>query len=218
MSHGILFDTIHTFDTWGLILLDFSMSNPAPKRKYIDLPIGDGSIDLTEAIYGDISYSDRIAAFSFGTKCPEVDRSNLQSMISATLHGKKCKIMLPDDPYHYYIGRLTVSPIQRYGTIGLLQMEAICEPYKYKQNLTKVAGTIPAGGSVNLDVKNARMRVIPKITVSAAATISHAGNNYSVQAGTWRLTNIVLTEGSNILTITAAQGTTYTIEYQEGAI
>ena len=214
----ILIDNKSTFDDFQMIMTSYSIPPPAPKIKLIDLPIGDGSIDLTEAIYGDISYEDRECEFNFVFLGPIEDRAPQLELLSAFVHGRRRKVMTLDDPEHYYIGRMMISAYEKEGASVAVQLTMIAEPYKYKLNPTKVTGTIPAGGSVNLDVKNARMRVIPKITVSAAATISHAGNNYSVQAGTWRLTNIVLTEGSNILTITAAQGTTYTIEYQEGAI
>ena len=65
--------------------------------------------------------------------------------------------MTLDDPEHYYIGRMMISAYEKEGASVAVQLTMIAEPYKYKLNPTKVTGTIPVAGSVNLDVKNARM-------------------------------------------------------------
>ena len=217
--YGITFGDTHTYDSWGLFLIDFTMELPPAKTKYVDLPIGNGSVDMTEAIFGDVSYGERTAAFQFAVKLPFSDRIALQNTIAAYLHGRRMRIVLPDDPYHYYMGRVQLtSGMIREGTVDNLAMEAICEPYKYKMFPTVVSGAVPAGGTVTRSCLNSRMRVIPEITVSAAATIIFGGSTYSVNAGTWKLTNVVFVEGDNEITITAAAGTTYSITYQEGLI
>ena len=215
--YGIQFGNHNTLD-WGLTLIDIVMSSPAPKTKYIDLPIGNGSIDMTEAIYGDVSYSDRESTFVLGLKVSLEDRAFTQDIITNALHGKRLKIVLPDDPYHYYMGRLSVGPLRLNGTVAQMEITAICDPFKYKMYPTVVSGAVPAGGTVTMSCLNSRMRVIPEITVSAAATIGFGGSNYAIGAGTWKLTNVVFVEGVNPITITAAEGTTYSITYQEGLI
>ena len=215
--YGILFGNYNTLD-WGLTLLDIVMSSPVPKTKYIDLPIGNGSIDMTEAIYGDVSYSDREATFVVGLKISLADRTLTQEFITNALHGRRMSIMLPDDPYHYYMGRLSVGPLRLNGTVANMEITAICDPYKYKSALTVVSDTIPGGGTVALSCTNARMRVIPEITVSAAVSIGFGGNSYAIGAGTWKLTDVAFKEGINLVTITGPEGTAYSITYQEGAI
>ena len=44
----ILIDNKSTFDDFQMIMTSYSIPPPAPKIKLIDLPIGDGSIDLTK--------------------------------------------------------------------------------------------------------------------------------------------------------------------------
>ncbi|MBR0575678.1 hypothetical protein KCG48_04900 [Proteiniclasticum sp. BAD-10] len=218
MRRGIIFDNLHTADDWDLILTAQEMEPPKVKTKYIDLPIGDGSIDLTEAIYGDVSLEDREGTFEFDMLCPPAERADLLSAIGSYIHGKKRKIILPDDDQHYYYGRMAISSFKANGIIGKLEIEAVCDPYKYKLDPTIYSGSIGAGGSITLSCSNSRKRVIPKITVSGAVSIAFEGNTYNLSTGTWQTTSIIFKEGQNPITITGAAGTTYSIEYQEGAI
>lgn len=218
MEPGILIDGIHTFDAYGLIMTSYQMEPPPVKTKYVDLPIGNGTIDMTEAIFGDVSYEDRQAEFNFVYLGAVNNRADLLSQFGAFVHGRRRRITTADDPYHYYVGRLAISDTERDKAIQHIQVTATCEPYKYKMFPTVVSGAVPAGGAVTRSCLNSRMRVIPEITVSTAATISFGGSTYSVNAGTWKLTNVVFVEGDNEITITAAAGTTYSITYQEGLI
>lgn len=216
--HGIYFDDFHSFDDWGLTLIDFKMSAPLPKTKYIPLPIGNGSIDLTEAIFGDVSYNNRTATFSFATQADESSWIGIQNRIMSAIHGKRMRIDLPDDSDHYYTGRVSASPFSKYGTIANMEITAVCEPYKLNKRITTYSGTIPVGGTVTIDAINGRMRLIPEITVSAGAAIVFNGTTTNVTAGAWKLTSVVFASGTNTVTINAAQGTTYSIAYREGAL
>jgi len=218
MGRGLIIDNIHTYNDWGLILTAQEMEPPKVKTKYIEKPLGDGSIDLTEAIIGDVAYEDRKGTFEFDLLVPPENRAGLVSAMGSYIHGRKRKLILPDDLDHYYYGRMALSSFVAQGLIGKLEIEIVCDPYKYKLDPTVKSGSIGTGGSVTVICTNSRKRVIPEITVSAAVTIVFNGNSYSVSPGTWKLTNIIFVEGQNELTITGAAGTTYSIEYQEGAI
>ena len=59
MGKGVTFaDKIHTERDWGLKLLSVYIPMPTPKTQLVDIPGGDGNIDLTE-INGRPAYSDR---------------------------------------------------------------------------------------------------------------------------------------------------------------
>lgn len=218
MSRGLIIDSIHTYQDWGLILTAQEMEPPKIKTKYLDIPLGDGSIDLTEAIIGDVSFEDRKGTFEFDLLVPPENREGLIAAIGSYIHGKKRSVTLPDDLDHFYYGRMALSSVKAQGMVAKIEMEILCDPYRYKNDLTTYSGTVGAGGSASIVCANSRKRVIPKITVSANATIGFKGSTYSVNAGTWQLTNIIFVEGQNTLSITAAAGTTYAIEYQEGEI
>ena len=59
MSTGVTFDDrIHTERDWGLKLISIYIPMPDPKTQTVDIPGGDGTIDLTE-INGRPAYEDR---------------------------------------------------------------------------------------------------------------------------------------------------------------
>lgn len=218
MGRGIIIDNLNTYDDWGLILTAIELNPPDVKTKYVELPIGNGSIDLTDALLGEASFEDRRGFFSFDVLVPVENRAGLISTMGSYIQGKKRKVILPDDLDHYYYGRLAITRFRTQGLIGKLEIEIVCDPYKYKLWPTVYSGTIGSGGSKNLVCANSRQRAIPQITVSNNVTITFKGNTYSVSAGTWMLTNIIFEEGQNHITLNGASATTYAIEYQEGAI
>jgi len=68
----------------------------------------------------------------------------LFSTIKNALHGKKERIVLDDDPLFYWIGRLHVSKFTNEKNIGIVSIEADCEPYKYKLAKTVVSRAVMA--------------------------------------------------------------------------
>ena len=59
MGSGVTFaDKIRTERDWGLKLLSIYIPMPKPKTQLVDIPGGDGSIDLTE-INGRPAYNDQ---------------------------------------------------------------------------------------------------------------------------------------------------------------
>ena len=52
--------------TYQMVLLDgYTLEPPKPKTYTVDIPGGNGVIDLTEALTGDVSYSNRTQKFTF---------------------------------------------------------------------------------------------------------------------------------------------------------
>lgn len=218
MRRGIIIDNLSTYDDWGLILTSITLAPPAVKTKYVDLPIGDGSIDLTDALLGRPSFEDRKGSFTFDVLVPIENRAGLISVIGSFLHGRKRKIILPDDLDYFYYGRLQIRNFTTIGVIGKLEIEIVCEPYKYKREVTRIQGTVGESGTSTVLCINSHMAVIPTFTLDAPSTITFANQSYNVSAGSFQVTNIIFDEGQNILHISGAPGSTYIIEYQEGEI
>ena len=70
---GILFGNIHSFYDLNLILSAVDIEPAKPKTTYVDVPGGDGSLDLTEAL-GEVKYYDRTHKFTL-TMNPASDLS-----------------------------------------------------------------------------------------------------------------------------------------------
>ena len=110
MYHSITFGTKNTWDDWHLIPTTRPVFNPPTvKASIIDLPGGDGVLDLTEFIAGRPLYNNRTGSFEFIADNDFMRWEELYSEILNYLHGRSLKAMLEDDPGYYYQGRFTVN-------------------------------------------------------------------------------------------------------------
>lgn len=212
----VFFDGIASFSDWGLYLTALTIDAPKPKEIYVEIPNGDGALDLTEALTGEVHYESRPFEAVFTIK-PETYSVELVRWMIGYLNGKQRTIRTKNEPGYYLIGRCATS-FKNDGVLTVLTVKATCQPWKYKNAPTVVNSTIGATGTTTLNLTNERKRVIPTITASAAVTIIFGGTSTSLNAGTHRVTNIALSYGDNVMTITGAEGTTVLFEYQEGAL
>lgn len=212
----VFFDGIASFSDWGIYLTSLTIDAPKPKEIYVEIPNGDGALDLTEALTGEVHYESRPFEAVFAIK-PETYSVDLVRWLIGYLNGKQRTIRTKEEPGYYLVGRCATS-LKNDGVLAILTVKATCQPWKYKNAPTVVNSTIGASGTTELNLTNERKRVIPTITASAAVTILFGGTSTSLNAGTQRLTNIALSYGNNALTITGAEGATVLFEYQEGAL
>ena len=212
----VFFDGMASFSDWGLYLTSLTIDAPKPKEIYVEIPNGDGALDLTEALTGEVHYESRPFEAVFAIK-PETYSADLVRWLIGYLNGKQRTIRTKEEPGYYLVGRCATS-LKNDGVLAILTVKATCQPWKYKNDVTAKNTTIGASGTTSITLTNERKRVIPTITASAAVTIAFNGQTISVNAGTQRLTNTALSYGDNVLTITGAAGTTVKFEYQEGAL
>lgn len=83
--------TVGGVDLWerfGLVLTDESAySPPAPKVYQVDIPGGDGCVDVTESLAGDVAYSNRSMELCFVVAHPE-DFEATKTAVCGFLHGR----------------------------------------------------------------------------------------------------------------------------------
>ena len=212
---GIWFDDIHSFDDLNLVLSKVNIPPAAVKTNYVDIPGGDGTIDLTET-FGKVRYKDRECDFTF-TVLPQYDFEEKKREVANLLNGKRFKITLDKDPDYYWVGRCFVNEYASKKNLHQIVVGATVAPYKLKQELTKV--TIPAnnGRRVVVNVWNERKTALPTITCTAATYLAINGVvALDVNQGTTQKLSVELTEGSN--EITAQSVWPIVITYQEGAL
>ncbi len=143
---GVKFDDLHSWDDLSLILMSQKVGLPPIKTCTVDLPAGDGELDLTD-YFGGPQYSNRTLEFTFA--CVD-DIWSLSKAAQQVLHGKNFDITLDDDPGFYYKGRVSIDDWDISRVAGTMQMTCTCEPYKYKQDVTVVSGVIGADTGRNL--------------------------------------------------------------------
>lgn len=212
---GITFGKYHSYNDFGLILSSKEIEAPAVKEKRLDIEGADSDLDLTE-FFGEPKYSNARHKFSFTTVYKGTEFLSAFSAIKNALHGKKMRVILDDDPSFFYVGRLFVTKFTDERNIGILQIEADCEPYKRKLEKTVVSKAIDGTQAVSLT--NSRKRAVPEVVIDTAASLrlEYQGNIWDLGSGSFTLPELELVEGENIVTVTGTGTVRFT--YQEGAL
>lgn len=208
--HGIKFGEIHSHDDLHLILSKVEIPPAGVKTTYVDIPGGDGSVDLTEGL-GRIRYKDRKCKFTF-TVSPGDDFEEKKKEVSNLLNGQRFEIVLDKDPGYKYTGRCTVNSYSTNKALHKIVVEANVGPYKLKTAPTVVITEM--GEKVSVTLENGRMWTVPEITTTAMATVEFEGNTYELNIGKHKILDLELKPGENHLLVTCPQPVTF--RYQEG--
>lgn len=232
-ENGVLFGDKHSYRDWGLYLKTRPVvSPPVPKTVYEDLPGADGSVDLTEALTGEVKFEDRDLKFDFKVIGGRERWYSLFSKIMGDVHGKRVKIIIDEDPSFYYIGRVEVSEWESSKVTSTIVIKARVKPYKmeltssledwlwdpfnFENGIIRNYKDLLVDGELTIDVYGRRQSVIPVITSSNAMTVQYMGNSYNISAGSNKVYEISLKEGQNILTF-KGDGTV-SIDYRGGEL
>ena len=221
MYHSITFGTKNTWDDWHLIPTTRPVFNPPTvKASTIDLPGGDGVLDLTEFIAGRPLYNNRTGSFEF------IDNDfmrweELYSEILNYLHGRSLKAVLEDDPGYYYQGRFTVNQWNSdklYSKItidydvfpykketGAALDQWLWDPFNFKTGIIRVYKNIQVDGTKVVRVVGSTMPTNITITASATGmTVTFQGVTYELPKGSFMDQDIVIVDGINELTFTGS--------------
>ena len=213
---GITFGSYHSYDDFQLILASKTIGSPSPKTETIDIPGGDGVLDLTE-FFGETKYGNRNLSFEFSSVVIPSEFMTLFSTVQNALHGKKMKIILDDDPGWQYIGRISVSEWKADRNIGKLVVDCDCEPYKYQISPTVVTKSI--SGSQTITLTNSRKRVVPEVKVTSGSGLTvtfDSGSVWTLSSGSYLIPELELMEGNNLVTVTGTGSITFT--YTQGTL
>lgn len=211
MMKGIWFDSIHSYNGLNLILSKVDIPPAQPKTNYVDIPAGDGSVDLTEAL-GEVRYKDREATITF-TVLPQDDFEQKKKEVSNLLNGVRfSRIIVDKDPKYYWVGRCKINEYASDKNLHKIVVGATLAPYKLKW--IKTVLEVPAGENTSVVLENGRKTVVPTITGVEDFTVVFNGKTYNLNAGTHMVPDIVLKFGQNSVTVTSKDIVTFT--YQEG--
>lgn len=202
MERFFILDKFNTFYDWGLYLTDKSIAEPTPNTNYVNIDGMNGTLDLSEALTGEVTYKDRtISATFLADKGDYKERSRLLRSITASLHGRKIKIVEPDDPTHYFIGRVTIKAKENTLPYATLSIEATCEPWRYAMEESKRSVTVN-GNEFSLIVNNNGVKSLsPDILVSGNIKIVTDDINVELTDGDYKIPDFKLKVGANKIDI-----------------
>ncbi len=231
---GIQIGKKHTLKDWNLGWTAVNLGFPEAKIYEQDIPGADGTLDLTEAMTsGDVKYNKRSLSMEFEAGDKDFySWSALISEIANYLAGQKMKIIFDNDPYFYYLGRLTIDVEKTEKSESKLVISGEVDPYKYEccsslddwiwdsfnfeMGVIREYKDLKIEGSYELLIPGLRKRVVPIIECSKSMQVLNQGKTYNLKAGKNKVFDIWLGEGLNILKFTGTG--TVSVEYRGGSL
>lgn len=234
MYHSITIGTKNTWDDWHLIPATRPLVAPPPvKENAVEIPGGDGVLDLTDALAGRPTYGNRTGSWTFYVENDFKDWTVLYSEIMAYLHGRDLQAVLEDDPGYYYEGRFSVnewksdknwSQITINYNVGPYKKNEswggedwLWDPFNFETGVIKNYRNLPVSGELTVVVTHDVMETVPVIICSASGmSVDFRNVTYSLNKGSNVINTIILREGDNEFTF---HGTgLITIETTEGRL
>lgn len=217
MERFFILDKFNTWYDWGLIVTAKEITPPEPKTNYVEIGGANGTLDLSESLTGEVVYNDRTISASFWTSEGSYkDREKLLRNIVAVLHGKKIKIIEPDDPTHYFYGRVTVKSVTNILPYMEFSIEATCEPWRYAVDDSERRIEIYNSSVDAVIINNGVKTLSPIITVSGSVDIRYNGVTVSLTEGSYRLSNVKLYNGVNVIGVSGRGSVIFT--YKEALL
>lgn len=234
MYHSLTFGTKNTWDDWHLIPKSRPLINPpSVKDNLIEIPGGDGGLDLTTALAGRPLYKNRNGSFAFAVENGFREWASLYSEIMAYLHGQKMRLVFEDDPDYYYEGRFAVNAWQsdaQYSTIVIdynvfpykkelnsSTNEWIWDTFNFETGVIRYYKNISVSGSKTVLVIGSNMPTTIVISTSNAnMSVTFNGTTYALPKGPSVEKDIVILSGENRLLFTGTG--VVSIEYSGGML
>lgn len=184
--------------TYQMVLLDgYTLEPPEPKTYTVDIPGGNGVIDLTEALTNDVVYNNRKQEFDFALINVE-NFEWVKTELSNFLHGRKFDYTMTMDPGYTYHGRFSVKAYTHdaysSGILGDIKISIDADPYKTKEN---VVYRLNATGGRLFRLESGRRPVHPILECEQPCFITWNGTESIIPAGTYRLNDVLFKDGWN---------------------
>lgn len=231
MYHSITIGNKNTWDDWHLVSTSRPLVNPpSVKTHYVDIPGGDGSMDLTEAISGKAAYGNRSGSWEFivvnsGQLVPNTSYGEWHARYTAImkyLHGQEFRAVLEDDELYYYLGRFTVESWNSEKGNSVLTIKYDVEPYKratrsayenwlwdpfnFETGVIRSYRDLVVRGSLTIDYIADAMSSEPvlscKIPGGNTMTVTFNDESYTLANGENRMDGMHFSAGSNRLRFT----------------
>lgn len=203
------FDKWDTWNDWRCTLTEKDLAPPKPKTNYVKIDGAHGALDLSEALTGEPVYDTRALSASF--MCSEGthwDREALLRGITSTLHGRRLRIIDPDDPEHYLIGRVTIKEAANGMAFLTFSVEAECDPWRYA--LEETTRRVDVNGTVAAVLNNdGGLTVCPTIEVNGTVDIAYGDKIIRKTTGTYKVSDLRIRHGANVLDITGRGSVTF---------
>jgi hypothetical protein len=182
----------------------------------VNIPGGDGLLDLTTSLAGRPTYNNRIGSWTFIVQNGFMDWTALYSEIMVYLHGQQFRAILEDDPAYYYEGRFSVnqwksdkeySQIVIDYNVGPYKKEInntgadwLWDPFNFETGIIRNYKNLSVLTSLTVVIEGDMMDSVPVIICSKSGmSVTYEGTTYNLSRGANTIADIVLHTGENTL-------------------
>lgn len=191
----IILDKFHTYEDFGLDLIEQEIDAPQIKSNFVEVPGRDGALDLSAA-FGEPTYEDRNARFKFvcmnGNR---TDREELFNRIKSLLSGKRINIIQEDNKDFYFVGRNLSMSTENLVSHGFIEFEYRCEPWRKAIDETKRFFTVTETATKQYLNNNGGKTVVPSISVNGTVQLKYGQYTHDLSTGTYKFTSLKLPYG-----------------------
>lgn len=129
---ALIIDGYHTALDGHMTLSAFVVETPKHQEITQKVPGMDGVLDFSDAVSGRPTYSTRKLTASLESSYGRhIDRQQIFDDFVNRVTGRRCRIITPDHPDRYLIGRVQADFKFNRPTYGQIDIEAVCEPWYY---------------------------------------------------------------------------------------
>lgn len=211
----IFFNGKSTVSYYHLKLLYCVITPPKRKQYLIDIPGGDGEIDLCDGMFP-ARYEPRTVTAVF-TPSADYGLQAVNKLLN-DLEGRNVRIVLPGDSQHYMTGTVHITA---YGPglgarVAEITVTAVCMPWRYATD--EVVHQIPASSAeVSYTWRNEGTReAVPTVTVTGETLIVVDASSIALSAGVYQLTTLTI-PGNGTITVSISGGPVE-VRYREAVL
>lgn len=215
---SLTFGSYNTHADGRWTLTSWELSAATYKQNMVEVPGRSEPLDLSTALTdGEPTYSSRTltATFESSEGLRLAREARITNMINA-LDGYRMNIILPDDADHYLVGRLSIKRVYNDEAHASVQVTAICEPWKYAKDETKVVLQATTEEQAAVLINRSRRSVVPLLVVTEGEILlSYGAASWALGVGSYALPDIYLTYGEHAITFSGAGVLTFTYREAE---
>lgn len=188
-------NSYNTWADWHIVATSRPfVAPPTLKSRYVNIPGGNGSLDLTEALTKFPVYEMRQGSWEFvvvndffePVTVPLSDWQTRYSGIMAAIHGRKATVVLEDDPTHFYTGRLEVESWQSGAKASAITIKYTLDPFRHGERVTRSATVSTSTSSMTIDrTGTVSYPCVPQFKASKDIEISMTNLTYDISTPTF---------------------------------